>query len=76
MASARRANVGVVPCPFSLIGGSAVPEGVGFFRTSWSSCAMFGRYKFTEFDPNRRLKRGAKKGSGKFKSKAKFKRKK
>ncbi|CAB1113976.1 unnamed protein product [Ectocarpus sp. CCAP 1310/34] len=34
------------------------------------------RYKFTEFDPNKRLKRGAKKGSAKFKSKSKFKRKK
>ena len=34
------------------------------------------RYNFTEFDPNRRLKRGAKKGSAKFKSKSKFKRKK
>lgn len=36
----------------------------------------FYSYKFTEFDPNKRLKRGAKKGSAKFKSKSKFKRKK
>ncbi|CBJ29130.1 DEAD box helicase [Ectocarpus siliculosus] len=38
--------------------------------------AAESRYKFTEFDPNKRLKRGAKKGSAKFKSKSKFKRKK
>lgn len=36
---------------------------------------LYPRYKFTEFDPNKRLKRGAKKGSAKFKSKSKFKRK-
>lgn len=41
-----------------------------------SDCPPFDRYKFTEFDPNKRLKRGAKKGSAKFKSKSKFKRKK
>lgn len=38
--------------------------------------SLFDSYKFTEFDPNKRLKRGAKKGSAKFKSKSKFKRKK
>eukprot|EP00752_Nemacystus_decipiens_P008413 g7522.t1 len=41
-----------------------------------SAGAAESRYKFTEFDPNKRLKRGAKKGSAKFKSKSKFKRKK
>ena len=44
-----------------------------FFRCG---CLICLRYKFTEFDPNKRLKRGAKKGSAKFKSKSKFKRKK